>query len=82
MTEPSRALVEAACTCADRGVDRECHCALLRDFPGGFYDDMTNAEYMGDDSLWCDCDCHAPGPDYDDDAELAAESAQKGDEQP
>ena len=52
------------CTCADPRVGAEVHCALLRDFPGGFYGDLENAEYMGEPSLWCDCECH--GDDLDD----------------
>ena len=49
------------CTCADPRIGAECHCALLRDFPGGFYGDMENAEYMSDESLWCECECHREG---------------------
>lgn len=55
------------CTCADPGVGSECHCALLRDFPGGFYGDLEQADYMNDDTLWCDCECHRPHDDCEDD---------------
>lgn len=51
------------CRCADPGPGAECHCALLRDFPGGFYGDLEDADYMADPSLWCDCQCHEPDRD-------------------
>lgn len=58
---------EPKCACADPGVGSECHCALLRDFPGGFYGDLEQGDYMNEPTLWCECWCHEPDrDDYDD----------------
>lgn len=61
------------CRCADPGPETESHCALLRDFPGGFYGDDDAAEYQSDESLWCDCECHRAIEEVetDEDDELA-----------
>jgi hypothetical protein len=53
------------CRCPDPGPESAAHCALMQDFPGGFYGDMEANDYYGDDSLWCDCLCHEYRDDWD-----------------
>jgi hypothetical protein len=66
------------CFCPDPGPETPAHCALLQDFPGGFYGDMEAGEYYSDAFLWCQCPCHIYDDYGDDDMEEGGADAIAG----